>query len=62
MKTQNNQRLGLQANFFPLTRLKLGVWESSLHLQDQLFVMILETKMVFVAVHKSRATASPYTN
>ena len=42
--------------------MKLGVWESALHLKDQLFVMILETKLVYVAVHKSRATASPYTN
>ena len=62
MKKQKNQRLDSLSNFFPLTRLKLGVWESALHLKDQLFVMILETKFVYVAVHKSQATASPYTN
>jgi len=42
---------GQTPRFFPLTSLRLGNWQSQLHIQDQLFLYITETKFVFVAVH-----------
>lgn len=37
--------------FYPLTFLRFGLWQSQLHIKDQLFVMFYEEKFVFVVVH-----------
>ncbi len=37
--------------FYPLSSLRLGLWQSLLHLPDQLFVMIQAEKFIFVCVH-----------
>ena len=40
--------------FFPISSLRLGVWQSLLHLPDQIFLMIREDKFVFIVVHPPR--------
>ena len=47
---------------YPLKRLRLGVWESQLHIDNQLFVMVQSDKFIFVAVHPTREIASPNLN
>ena len=50
---------------YPLRRLMLGVWESSLHIDDQIFMMVppAETrKLVFLAVHPAPEISSPALN
>jgi hypothetical protein len=50
-----------QPRIFPLRRLRLGVWESSLHKQDQIFLLVPgkpERKFVFFAVHQARELSS----
>ncbi|CDW84397.1 UNKNOWN [Stylonychia lemnae] len=37
--------------FFPLSSLGFGIWKSQLHQKDQLFVMVLGSKFIFVVVH-----------
>ena len=42
---------------FPLRRLKLGVWESLLHLDQQIFLMVPAApsrKLIFISVHPKR--------
>ena len=45
--------------FYPLTKLKLGVWNSELHCKDQLFLMLLEKKIVYVVVYPAREISQP---
>jgi len=50
---------------YPLRRLILGVWESSLHIEDQLFMMIPgngQRKLVFLAVHPAPELSIPELN
>lgn len=56
------KKLGSQAKFYPLERIRLGVWESRLQLDGQLFAMVLPTKFIFVVVHPPREISSPNHN
>ena len=54
-----------ETKMYPLKRLILGVWESSLHIEDQLFLMIPrngDRKLVFLAVHPAPEISSPGKN
>ncbi len=42
--------------FFPLEKIRLGHWSSELHLNDQLFVLIDETRFIYVVVHPEKQT------
>ena len=46
-----------KTRIFPLRRLKLGVWESLLHLDQQIFLMVPAApsrKLIFISVHPKR--------
>lgn len=45
--------------FFPLKKLKLGIWNSELHCKDQLFLMIKPQRIVYVVVYPSREISQP---
>lgn len=50
-----------KTRFYPLRRLKLGVWESLLHLDEQIFLMVPAApsrKLVYIAVHPAREISS----
>jgi len=57
-----------QANrpqMIPIKRLRLGVWESTLHLEDQIFLLVLPDeprKLVFISVQPSREMTSSTLN
>jgi len=61
-ETAGPAALGPKAKFFPLDRVRLGLWESRLHLDGQLFAMVQKDKFVFVAVHPVRELSSPTHN
>ena len=61
-ETTGPSELGPKAKFFPLDRIRLGVWESRLHLDGQLFAMVFPEKFVFVVVHPVRELSSPTHN
>jgi hypothetical protein len=48
--------------FFPLTRLLIGANESNLHIDGQLYAMVLEDRFIFVVVHYERDIATPQYN
>ena len=55
-------RIQSTTSILPLRRLILGVWESSLHTQDQLFLMVPpeeKRQLIFVAVYPPREHSSP---
>lgn len=58
-ENEGPRALGVQAKFFPLERIRLGVWESHLQLKGQLFAMVLPKKFIYVVVHPAREISSP---
>lgn len=50
---------------YPIKRFILGVWESSLHTDEQIFLMVppaAERKLVFVTVYPAREISNPTHN